>query len=208
MNMPLRIGELVDFVQISKPIERPEPKRWRLALVVPQKEFAICRRFNENSVRAYVPREIKLRRSLRVDRSGKNIMIPISAPIFPRIVFVAEDDAQCLDRLREISQGVSSFVTFGLDSRGMPNIATANVEAMAKIREIERFFSTPASKRKDSLKFRRNQDVRATGGPLCGFSGRITHIERLDSKGRVKVLFALLGRSVEVEIHETQIEPI
>jgi transcription termination/antitermination protein NusG len=52
---------------------------------------------------------------------------------------------------------------------------------------------------------RRGRSSRIIEGPLAHFVGQI---ERLDSKGRLKVFIDAVMRGVSVDVNETQVEPV
>lgn len=192
--MEYRRGQIVGYVALPKLVDTSEPERWRVINIVPQREFTVAKRLAKSGIRCYVPRE----KQTRIIRGRKIDMV---APVFPRIGFVAEDDAPSIAMLREITNGISSFVQFG------DWIAVADGRVMERVRQLEAYFALRISERKRAARrdWSVGEHVRVISGPFASFCARF---EQLDSKGRVRILLSLFGREFSAEFDEEQIEPI
>jgi transcriptional antiterminator NusG len=81
-------------------------------------------------------------------------------------------------------------------------IATISPDDMTKLRAIEAFLNMPRGQRKRAYKL--GDTVRFVEGPFAGIVGRV---ERLDSRGRLKVFIDAIKRGASVLTTEALIEP-
>lgn len=164
--------------------------RCLLVRLHPNTEIKVAERLNDHGIPVYVPQERWSR------RTAWNRRVVDIRPIFDGLMFVPTDHRFAdLRRMREVSSGIVGFIKFN------DHFAVARPDAMAAICRMEERLSVPMGQRRYSL----NQAVRVLGGPFSLWEGRI---DRLDSKGRLRVLLDTIGSQVKVYFDETQIEPV
>lgn len=188
----LKIGDFVDVLDITRPLtELPVPREWYLLRVHPNRERVVRAAFDARDVCCYLPTFFK-RSAVPGNARGRNTEVPL----FPGLIFVPDFEAD-LERLKHINEHAAGFVKFG------PRTASVNAKAIVYIRELERAAQLPQSQRR---RFMVGQGVRVIdqGNPFAYWCGRI---DRLDGKGRLRVLLNLLGREVPVDMTEDQVEP-
>jgi transcriptional antiterminator NusG len=195
MNMEYRKGQIVGYVQLEPdgPLVVPMPRRWHLLRVYPNRESKVMKAFRRDNVSAYLPLHIRTisRRTGEIARKphlGRRVV----TPLIPGLIFVPDFE---LDRyhLIKATDGVDDFVHFG------PCLATLSLEAFAELREIEAFLAIPRGQRK----FKVGDRVRFKGGLFIDFVGVV---ERLDSRGRLKVFLDAVKRGVSISTMEMQVE--
>lgn len=194
MNVALKIGDFVDFIEpdagaVSVP---REPSRWFLVRVHPLTERRVHAKLTERGVSCYVPlipRRVVVARAFAWQ---KPIVRRVQVPLFPGLVFVPDFDVD-IPRLRLLAAGVVGLLH--LEERP----ASLRAQDVADIRAIEARLSVPLSslKRGDLVRIR-------DGSPFAMWTGRI---DRLDDKGRLRVLIDAIKREVAVELSSHQVEP-
>ena len=187
----MRVLEVGDFVGMIEPkrVAVPIPMAWYLLRIHPNRECTVADRLLHRGATVYLPTEIRTRRSVWSRR------VPVAAPIFPGILFVADFDAD-LRRLRALSDGIVGYIP-GCASEP----AVANRKTMGDIHKLAERLNVPMGQRK----YRIGQGVRVGEGPFSYWTGRI---ERLASHGRLRVLLDVIECQVPVEIAENQIEAV
>lgn len=198
--MMLKIGDFVDVVERNAVASVPvSPDRWMLVRVHPNRERQVHDRLTASGICCYVP---QFPRCVTVSRRfawQQPIIQRRSTPVFPGLAFVPDFDAD-MARLRFLSDGVAGLLF--VDGRAA-SLSSADVEA---IRAIEADLSTPLSEaRRRHHVFAVGDRVRVRdGSPFAMWTGRI---DRLDGKGRLRVLIAAIKREVTVELSSHQVEP-
>ena len=88
-------------------------ERWYVARTLPQRELQAAQQLNNQGFRTFVPRYWKNRRHARKVET-------ISAPLFPRYIFVVVD--QTRDRWRSINGtiGVDRLLMYGGEPQAVP----------------------------------------------------------------------------------------
>lgn len=138
---------------------------------------------------AYAPRYLKTRRHARKTET-------VSAPLFPRYLFVKLSPATSGWRAVHSTLGVSRLVCFGDD----PAPVGAGVVEALQAREDAQGHIEMGRKEE----FQRGQAVEIVNGPL----GDVDAIfELVDDKDRVVLLLDLLGRQVRVRIPLRDVRP-
>ncbi|MCV0384879.1 MAG: hypothetical protein K5821_00375 [Nitrobacter sp.] len=203
----LEIGQFVGTVDLDSvhgPASVPmRPQCWFILRTHPGCERKVMREFERRNISAYCPLIAKQQRVVRrVHGSSWTYEIKriVQVPLFPQLVFVP--DFECVPT--DIS-GVSGWLRFGEWFARIPSereSASDRAACMSDIHALVAIANTPHSKR--DAKFEIGDLVRIVDGPFRDFSGRI---ERLDSKGRLKVAIEIFGRLSPTEMSEEQIEP-
>ncbi len=194
--MLLKIGDFVDVIPPMASVSVPiAPERWMLLRVNPSRERRVHERLTERGVCCYAPhfpRRITVSRRFAWQRP---IVQQRMVPVFPGLVFVPDFDADVV-RLRSYSDGIAGLLFV---DRRAASLSTANVDA---IRSIEAHLSTPVS---TARAYAVGDRVRVRdGSPFAMWTGRI---DRLDGKGRLRVLIAAIKREVAVDLSSHQVEP-
>jgi transcriptional antiterminator RfaH len=118
----------------------------------------------------------------------------ISAPLFPRYLFVILDRTR--DRWRSINGtlGVERLLMCGGEPQPVPPGLVENLILAADDDGSVHF----------DYALHQGQRVRVAAGPFADLVGRL---ERLDDRGRVSVLLELLGGSVRVALPQDLVVP-
>ena len=169
---PSRLDAAVDIPADSE--------RWYVARTLPQREFHAARQLNNQGFRTFVPRFWKNRRHARKVET-------ISAPLFPRYIFVVVDRTR--DRWRSINGtlGVDRLLMYGGEPQAVPLGVVENLIAASDDQGNVRF----------DLHLKEGDAVKVTAGPFADLIGRL---ERLEDHGRVRVLLEILGGRVRVAL--------
>lgn len=163
-------------------------KQWCVVHTQPGKELFAEQQLMVQGFQAYLPRYIKERRHARKIET-------VSAPLFPRYLFVALD--LDVDRWRSVNgtRGVSYLLT--LDER--PAVIDDSVIENLRNKENEQGLLTV-----DSLAlFLKGDKVRILEG---AFEGYTAVFEKMDDKARVQLLLNFLGRETKIEVSKHSIE--
>ena len=162
-------------------------ERWYVARTLPQRELQAAKQLANQEFRAFVPRYWKNRRHARRVET-------VSAPLFPRYIFVVLDRSR--DRWRSINGtlGVERLLMQGGEPRPVPH---GVVESLINSIDVD-----------GNIQFRyqlkEGQSVKVTVGPFADLVGTL---ERLDDHGRVRVLLELMGGPVRVTLPQTLVAP-
>lgn len=204
----LEIGQFVGTVDLDAvrgPASVPmQPKYWFILRTHPGCERKVMREFERRNISAYCPLIAKQQRVVRrVHGSSWTYEVKrlVQVPLFPQLVFVPD-----FERVPTDISGVSGWLRFGEWFARIPSQREATSERGACMEDIHALLAianTPRSKRES--KFATGDLVRIVDGPFQLFSGRI---ERLDSKGRLKVAIDVFGRLSPTIVSEWQIEPV
>jgi transcriptional antiterminator RfaH len=164
-----------------------EEERWYVARTLPQRELYAARQLANQGFRSFVPRYLKNRRHARKVKT-------ISAPLFPRYIFVVVDRTR--DRWRSINGtlGVDRLLMYGGEPQPVPRGVVENLTAAADLEGNIRF----------DFHLKEGQTVRVMAGPFADLVGQL---ERLDDNGRVRVLLEILGGTVRVALPQKLVAP-
>ena len=163
-------------------------ERWYVARTLPQRELQAAQQLNNQGFRTFVPRYWKNRRHARKVET-------ISAPLFPRYIFVVVD--QTRDRWRSINGtiGVDRLLMYGGEPQPVPQGV------------VERLVAAGDAQGNISFGFnlKKGQAIKVMAGPFAELVGQL---ERLDDGGRVRVLLEILGGKVRVALPEGLVAPV
>jgi transcription elongation factor/antiterminator RfaH len=171
---------------VSNPLILQENERWFLVHTLPRSENRARLHLEGQGFRAHLPlisKTVRHARQLRMVR----------APLFPRYLFVILDLGR--DRWLSVRStfGVSCLVTCA--GRPVP-VPAGIVEGLIQHTEEANLALFGG--------FRAGQEVRILSGPFADFVGVL---ERLDEKGRVRVLLQMMGTAVPVAIDRSRLLP-
>lgn len=156
------------------------PGRWYVAETEPRKEMIAIQHLEQQSFDCFCPRLQKVRRHARRIET-------VLAPLFPGYVFVNFDADRVGWRAINGTRGVRRLLTSErLAPLPMPE------EAMASL--LEKYDGRAEGPEPD---FQAGDSVLIVSGP---FAEQYATIESLDDKGRVRLLFALLGGGARVNL--------
>lgn len=163
--------------------------RWYVAQTQPRAEILATQHLVRQGFNSFFPRFRKLRRhARRVDE--------ILAPVFPGYIFV------CFDRDRDQWRSINS--TLGVSRlvgntsnrpQPVPDAAMAAIQSRCEGDLMTDLVPT----------FRPGQQVRLLTG---AFADQLAEIERLDDRGRVRVLLNILGGISSVDMSISAIGPV
>jgi transcription antitermination factor NusG len=164
-----------------------DSERWYVARTLPQRELQAARQLNNQDFRTFVPRYWKNRRHARKVET-------ISAPLFPRYIFVIVD--QTRDRWRSINGtlGVDRLLMYGGEPQPVP---LGVVESLIAAGD-------PQGNISFGFNLKEGQAIKVMAGPFAEFMGEL---ERLDDGGRVRVLLEILGGKVRVALAQELVAP-
>jgi transcriptional antiterminator NusG len=207
-----KIGDFVEFVELqgnAAPLELPVPERWYLLQTFPNKEAKVMRAFKDRNISAYHP---TVRQRSRVIRGRlRDVVVPLFAGLIFIPDFQANNGGVYVD-------GVDGYLKFGDYYAVLPESAAPirrgpawksrfvrrdekRILDMIGIRQLEAEGNIPVARRRRL--YRIGEMVRVVDGPFAMFNGTI---ERLDSRGRLKLLLDVFGRMTSLELDEGQIE--
>jgi len=171
----------------QKPLAIEGSERWFLAHTLPRGELQAELHLEEQGFRTHLP---KIMKTIRHGRQLRTIR----APLFPRYLFIILDLGR--DRWLSIrsTAGVSSLFT--CDGRPIP-VPVGVVEALIARRNECGLTRVDAG-------LAVGKSVRILSGPFADFAGTL---ERLDAKGRVRVLLDMMGTTVPVELDRSGLLP-
>jgi len=168
-------------------LPQSQQERWYVARTLPQRELQAAKQLANQDFRAFVPRYWKNRRHARRVET-------ISAPLFPRYIFVILDRSR--DRWRSINGtlGVERLLMQGGEPQPVPHGVVENLVDSADVEGNIDFH----------YQLREGQTLRVIAGPFADLVGQL---EWLDDKGRVRVLLELMGGTVRVTLAQTLVAP-
>ena len=171
----------------AKVLALTEEERWFVARTLPQRELYAARQLANQGFRTFVPRYLKNRRHARKVET-------VSAPLFPRYIFVVVDRTR--DRWRSINGtlGVDRLLMYGGEPQPVPHGVVENLVAAADLEGNIRF----------DFHLKEGQTVKVMAGPFADLVGQL---ERLDDNGRVRVLLEILGGTVRVALPQKLVAP-
>jgi transcription antitermination factor NusG len=185
-RLSLKNGVVSDSaVAFCLPLSQQE--RWYVARTLPQRELQAAKQLANQDFRAFIPRYWKNRRHARKVET-------ISAPLFPRYIFVILDRSR--DRWRSINGtlGVERLLMQGGEPQPVPH---GVVESLVDSADVEGNIDF-------HYQLREGQALKVIAGPFADLVGQL---EWLDDKGRVRVLLELLGGTVRVTLAQTLVAP-
>ena len=197
MNVEYHKGQIVGYVDIAKlraTVEPPAPQKWYVLTTFPNKDAKVMRTFKDRGINAYHPivRKTETVRGRRVDRTTS---------LFAGLIFIPDFQAHAGGVFVD---GVDRYLKFGDYYPYLPELAPPLVKLadgtlgkrasdeipdMVGIRRLEADGNIPVVRRRRL--HRVGELVRVVDGPFASFNGKI---ERLDSKGQLKVLLDIFKR--------------
>jgi transcription antitermination factor NusG len=179
--------ELASIIELACSPTLTDSERWYVARTLPLRELQAARQLNNQDFRTFVPRYWKNRRHARKVET-------ISAPLFPRYIFVVVD--QTRDRWRSINGtlGVDRLLMYGGEPQAVPH---GVVESLIAAGDTQGNISF-------GFNLKEGQTIKVMAGPFAELVGEL---ERLDEGGRVRVLLELLGGKVRVALPQGLVAP-
>ena len=176
------------FENVTQRLDLEGEERWFVARTLPHYENTAHSNLHRMGFRSFLPR---FRRTIRHANKLRNVL----APLFPGYIFVILDLSR--DRWRSVNgtTGVASLI-MGVE-QPMP-VPPGVVEAL-----ISRVGSSGA------LRLDRGLEVGETARILSGpFAETLCRIERLDDRGRVRVLLEIMGGQVVAQVDRSALRPV
>jgi transcription antitermination factor NusG len=185
-RLSLKNGVVSDSA-VASCLPLSQQERWYVARTLPQRELQAAKQLANQDFRAFIPRYWKNRRHARKVET-------ISAPLFPRYIFVILDRSR--DRWRSINGtlGVERLLMQGGEPQPVPH---GVVESLVDSADVEGNIDF-------HYQLREGQALKVIAGPFADLVGQL---EWLDDKGRVRVLLELLGGTVRVTLAQTLVAP-
>lgn len=164
-----------------------EGERWYVARTLQQREPQAAQQLANQDFRAFLPRYLRNRRHARKVET-------ISAPLFPRYLFVILDRNR--DRWRSINGtlGIERLLVQGGEPQAVPQGVVESLIDAADIDGTIHFHQH----------LQQGQAIRVTAGPFADLVGQL---ERLGDNGRVSVLLEILGGRVRVALPQQLVAP-
>ena len=163
-------------------------ERWFVVHTLPQRDCSAERQLANQGFRTFLPKIIKTVRHARTLRT-------VRAPVFPSYIFVALDLGR--DRWRCINGTLGVAGLIMANQRPQP-IPSGVIEALYDLQDES-----------GMLRFDRSltagQRIRVRAGP---FAQAVGTLERLDDKGRVRVLLEIMGGHVTAQLDRSILEPV
>jgi len=162
-------------------------ERWYVARTLAQRELQAATQLGNQGFRVFLPRYWKNRRHARKVET-------ISAPLFPRYLFVILDRTR--DRWRSVNGtlGIERLIMQAGEPQSVPH---GVVESLLELGDAD-----------GNIRFRfdlkEGQNIRVTAGPFANLIGQL---DKLDDHGRVRVLLEIMGATVRVALPETLVAP-
>jgi transcription termination/antitermination protein NusG len=198
MQALLKIGDFVDPVDLSQrgPCAVPIPQRWFILRVHPNRESRVIRTFRQRGISAYLPLYIRTidRKDRRSHARKPHLGRRVVSPLVPGLIFIPDFEFDSRYITITAVDDVAGFLQFG------DFLASLSTTDFATIRAIEAHLAIPRGQRK----YRIGDKVRFVDGPFSDFVGIV---DRLDSRGRLRVFLDAVQRGVPVIATETQVEP-
>jgi transcription elongation factor/antiterminator RfaH len=164
----------------DSPFSLLEGERWYVVYTQPHRELRAQVHLVAQGFRAFLPRHHKSVRHARKPRT-------VSAPLFPRYLFVVLDLGR--DRWRSVNGTFGVLRLISGEESPIP-VPAGIVESMAAECGTDGHLDLGRS-------LEIGDRVRVLSGPFAEFIGELT---RIDGAARVKVLLRLLGGAVPVSI--------
>jgi transcription antitermination factor NusG len=195
MNMQYVRGQFVGYVPIEEPISVPSaPKRWYILCVTPGRDGRVVDALKRRGACAYSPTVVRyIDRRTRLETRKPHVGKRVEKPFLPGLAFVPDFDVDnpALQRVDDIGD----FLKIG------EHFATLSAADMTVVRGIVAAFNVPLGVRDYAI----GQLIRIVEGPMADFVGQV---QRLDSKGRLKVFVEAFSRGASVTVTEAQVEPV
>jgi transcription elongation factor/antiterminator RfaH len=172
---------------VTVAVEVSGNEKWFLVHTLARGEFRAQMHLGVQGFKTFLPQIVKTVRHARQLRT-------VRAPFFPRYLFVALD----LDRDRWLSIRSTFGVAHLIASDDRPLAVPRGIVESLIDRSADGNLLSPED-------LRTGQRVRIVSGPFVGLVGTL---ERLDDKGRVRVLLQLMSAAVAVGIERTRLLPV
>jgi transcription elongation factor/antiterminator RfaH len=164
-----------------------EQERWYVVRTRAQRELHAACQLTNQEFRVFVPRYWKNRRHARRVET-------ISAPLFPRYIFIILDRTR--DRWRSIN-GTLGVERLLMSAREPQPVPQGLVEGLI-------LATSPEGNVHFDFHLKQGQTIRITAGP---FANMVGELEKLDDTGRVRVLLEIMGSNVRVALPQMLVAP-
>lgn len=175
--------------------------RWHVLMVEFGRESLVVAEMLARGHDAYAPMEtVWADQRHRVRARSILPRARVRRPLFPGYIFGTMEEGQSfasVEALREVHR----FVRFNGQPAAVPSCV---VEGLCTAETLGAFDKAPERGRRRSL-YQPGQTARFVEGPWTGFVATVT---RTSARDRVRLLLAMLGRSVEIEIAEAALAPV
>ncbi|MGJ4971037.1 transcription termination/antitermination protein NusG [Bradyrhizobium sp. HKCCYLRH1073] len=186
----------------------PRPDQCYFVLLAePKRELTAQANLRIRRVPFYLPTIFRAARisakayAQRIDRPD------VALPLFPRMLFVAEDVVGRMLPLIRTAPGMQSspFLIFGERAAVVRPLGMQVIQTI-ETREREKFFARRRKSEPPSWLPEIGQDVKfLLDDVLGGFSGKVSDV---DDKGRLTILTEIMKRTVRVHATVNQVEPV
>jgi transcriptional antiterminator RfaH len=203
------IGDVVGFVEPEPAIDIApwQDCRWYILQTEPSREFTVTANLTLRRVPFYVPTHV---RPAHVNRYRAGQAKPdVHRPLFPGMVFIADNVAEAKDRAIRVSYGVAArpYLHFG------EHRAVMDAGQMAIVQGIEALLRDryEARRRRETngkveIRHFVGDAVRVHVEELLG--GEVGVIDDIDERGRITVLMNIMKRKVRVRMTQDQVDPV
>lgn len=189
-----RIGQVVGYAPSRGFRDQvPLPQRWYIRQVQHGRDAKVIKEFAKRDVCGYSPTIVRFTSRRDGEEARKpHVGRKIETPLLPGLIFIPDFDVdnEALGRIDYVEE----WLRFG------DRFARLKHPDMLDLRRVAAWYNLPRGQR-----YRMRDQVRITSGLFADFVGEI---ERLDSRGRLKVFCAALMSGVSIELDEAQVEPV
>jgi len=166
---------------------------WYVILTTPQQQFKAVERLHDQGRELYVPWLSKRVPTGRTGRNGQKITRLIGKPMFQGYGFLRTTGVKDINQIREV-YGISDFYRILGSPVTLPHEAVLAVRQ--KQTELQSIENQKVLRRKSRFKLGDKVRVDESGGV---YAGMVATVDRIDSQGRLSVLFGMIRHSLPQE---------
>jgi len=170
---------------------------WYVVLTAPSQEIPTVWRLHELGKELYVP--IVRRRVLtgRTGRNGQKVTRLIPRPMFPGYGLIRKSSFADINELLKV-RGVRQLMRDKGKPIVLPHAAVLSIFRKQSDKHLDFIRQTP-SRRRNRPAFKRGDTVKIEAEGSA-YDGMLASIEKIDSKGRIQVLFGMIRHTLSADM--------
>lgn len=173
---------------------------WFVVLTEPQQEIPTVWRMHELGLELFTPVVRRRVKTGRLGRRGHQVTRVIAKPMFPGYGFI-RDTGINIESLCESTRGVRDYLRLrrpGYDFPVAVLLPDAAVRAVfaKQIQEQQAWLKETGGRY--GSHFKKGDLVRVDEG--SAYTGLVAHIDRIDSKGRIELLFGMIRHTLPADM--------
>lgn len=170
---------------------------WYVVLTAPSQEIPTVWRLHELGKELYVP--IVRRRVLtgRTGRNGQKVTRLIPRPMFPGYGLIRKSSFSDINELLKV-RGVRQLMRDKGKPIVLPHTAVLSIFRKQSDKHLDFIRQTP-SRRRNRPAFKRGDTVKIEAEGSV-YDGMLASIEKIDSKGRIQVLFGMIRHTLSADM--------